>query len=93
MAVRIRLSRCGRKNRPHFRIAVYDAQTRRYTLTLRQHGQASPGQATKLSQVIPVSMGLMASGAVPVSAAADRELACAAGSDPAAPKSVMCVAS
>ncbi|MEK7466500.1 MAG: 30S ribosomal protein S16 [Planctomycetota bacterium] len=29
MAVRIRLSRCGRKNRPHYRIAVYDAQTRR----------------------------------------------------------------
>ena len=29
MAVRIRLSRCGRKNRPHYRIAVYDATTRR----------------------------------------------------------------
>lgn len=29
MAVRIRLSRCGRKNRPHFRIAVYDSTTRR----------------------------------------------------------------
>jgi small subunit ribosomal protein S16 len=29
MAVRIRLSRVGRKNRPHYRIAVFDAETRR----------------------------------------------------------------
>ena len=29
MAVRIRLTRFGRKNRPHYRIAVFDGETRR----------------------------------------------------------------
>ena len=38
----------------------YDEQARRYTLTLRQHGQATPGQPTKLPQVIPVALGLLA---------------------------------
>ena len=38
----------------------YDAQARRYTLTLRQHGQATPGQPTKLPFVVPLAMGLLA---------------------------------
>ena len=42
MAVRIRLSRCGRKNRPHYRIAVYDAQTRRDGRYLELLGHYDP---------------------------------------------------
>ena len=38
----------------------YDAQTRRYTLTLSQASQPSPGQPDKLPFVIPVAMGLLA---------------------------------
>ncbi len=37
----------------------YDAEQRRYTLTLRQHGQPSPGQPTKEPYVIPVAMALL----------------------------------
>jgi aminopeptidase N len=39
---------------------VYDAAAQRYTLTLRQSGDASPGQADKQAFVIPVAMGLLA---------------------------------
>ena len=39
---------------------AYDAAARRYTLTLRQHGEPSPGQPTKQAVVIPVAMGLIA---------------------------------
>ena len=37
----------------------YDAAARRYTLTLTQSSEASPGQAVKLPLVIPVRMGLL----------------------------------
>ena len=37
----------------------WDADARRYTLTLSQHNGASPGQADKLPQVIPVLTGLL----------------------------------
>ena len=37
----------------------YDEATLRYTLTLRQHSQPSPGQPTKQPCVIPVAMGLL----------------------------------
>ena len=37
----------------------YDAAARRYTLTLTQSSEASPGQAVKLPFVIPVRMGLL----------------------------------
>jgi aminopeptidase N len=37
----------------------YDAEQRRYTLTLRQHGEPSPGQPTKEPYVIPVAMALL----------------------------------
>ena len=39
----------------------YDGEARRYTLTLRQSSQPSPGQAVKLPFVIPLTMGLLAS--------------------------------
>ena len=42
MAVRIRLSRCGRKNRPHYRIAVYDSNTRRDGRYLELLGHYDP---------------------------------------------------
>ncbi len=43
----------------------FDPETRRYTITVEQHTQASPGQPQKLPFVIPVRMGLIdrASGA------------------------------
>ena len=37
----------------------YDAESRRYTLTLAQHSDPSPGQPTKLPFVIPVVTGLI----------------------------------
>ena len=37
----------------------HDAEARRYTLTLRQHSEASPGQTAKEPFVIPVAMGLV----------------------------------
>jgi aminopeptidase N len=37
----------------------YEAATQRYTLTLRQHSEPSPGQPTKLPFVIPIAMGLL----------------------------------
>ncbi|MCE9584491.1 MAG: 30S ribosomal protein S16 [Planctomycetes bacterium] len=42
MAVRIRLTRFGRKNRPHYRIAVFDAQTRRDGRYLELLGSYDP---------------------------------------------------
>ncbi len=38
----------------------WDAEARRYTLTLRQSNPPSPGQAHKLPQLIPVQAGLLA---------------------------------
>ena len=38
----------------------YDAEARRYTLTLGQHSEPSPGQPSKLPCVIPVVTGLIA---------------------------------
>lgn len=40
--VRIRLSRMGRKNRPFFRIGVYDAQTRRDGECIEKLGTYDP---------------------------------------------------
>ena len=37
----------------------HDAEQRRYTLTLRQHGEPSPGQPAKEPYVIPVAMALL----------------------------------
>jgi len=37
----------------------YDAEARRYTLMLAQHGEPSPGQPTKLPVAVPVVMGLL----------------------------------
>ncbi|MCH7342033.1 aminopeptidase N [Pelomonas sp. CA6] len=37
----------------------YDAAAQTYTLTLKQHNPATPGQPDKLPQVIPVAMGLL----------------------------------
>src|SRR5688572_5362472 len=42
MSVRIRLSRVGRKNRPHFRIAVFDSETRRDGRYLENIGHYDP---------------------------------------------------
>ena len=38
----------------------YDAESRRYTLTLAQHSEPSPGQPSKLPHLIPVVTGLIA---------------------------------
>ena len=38
---------------------AYDAAAHRYTLTLRQHTAATPGQPDKQPLVIPVAMGLL----------------------------------
>jgi aminopeptidase N len=38
----------------------WDAEARRYTLTLAQHNPPSPGQPAKLPQLIPVRTGLLA---------------------------------
>ncbi len=37
----------------------YDAAAQTFTLTLKQHHPATPGQPSKLPQVIPVTMGLL----------------------------------
>jgi aminopeptidase N len=39
----------------------YDADSSRYTLTLRQHTDPTPGQPTKRALLIPVAMGLLGS--------------------------------
>ena len=38
----------------------WDADTRRYTLTLAQHTPPTPGQPDKAPQVIPIAVGLLA---------------------------------
>lgn len=53
MAVRIRLTRCGKKHRAHYRIAVFDSRTRRDGPYLEQLGlydpmQKEPGSKIKL---------------------------------------------
>ena len=42
MSVRIRLSRYGRKNRPFFRIEVFDSRTRRNGKSIEQIGWYDP---------------------------------------------------
>jgi small subunit ribosomal protein S16 len=42
MSVRIRLTRFGRKNRPHYRIAVFDSNTRRDGRYLELLGSYDP---------------------------------------------------
>ncbi|MFA5794391.1 MAG: 30S ribosomal protein S16 [Candidatus Brocadiia bacterium] len=42
MAVRIRLTRAGRKNTPFFRIAVFDGRTRRDGVYLERLGHYTP---------------------------------------------------
>ena len=44
----------------------HDETSRRYTLTLRQHSEASPGQPTKAPFVVPVLMGLLRADGQPV---------------------------
>jgi len=45
---------------PHLQArGSYDAEARTYTLTLKQATPATPGQADKLPQVIPVALGLL----------------------------------
>lgn len=42
MAVRIRLKRCGRRNRPYFRIGVFDARTKRDGKSIELVGNYNP---------------------------------------------------
>jgi small subunit ribosomal protein S16 len=42
MAVRIRLKRIGRRNRPYYRVAVFDSKTRRDGRTLEIVGHYDP---------------------------------------------------
>jgi small subunit ribosomal protein S16 len=42
LAVRIRLARTGRKNRPFFRVCVYDSRTRRDGKPIEQLGHYDP---------------------------------------------------
>lgn len=42
MAVRIRMSRIGRKNRPFFRIGIYESRTRRNGICLENLGWYDP---------------------------------------------------
>jgi aminopeptidase N len=51
----------------------FDAETGRYTLTLRQHTPATPGQPLKQPFVIPVVMGLLDTAGQPI-AGTDRVL-------------------
>jgi small subunit ribosomal protein S16 len=51
MSVRIRLTRIGRKNRPHFRIAVFDSQTRRDGRYLENLGHYDPLVQDKKTKV------------------------------------------
>jgi aminopeptidase N len=44
----------------------WDATAQRYTLTLKQSHEPSPGQGTKLPQVIPVQTGLLAADGRPL---------------------------
>ncbi|MDQ7781091.1 MAG: 30S ribosomal protein S16 [Planctomycetota bacterium] len=43
MAVRIRMTRTGRKNSPSYRIAVFDSRTRRDGKYIEKLGQYNPG--------------------------------------------------
>ena len=54
------LVRAGRHAARHGARRTTTPQARRYTLTLSQHGQPSPGQPAKQPFVIPVAMGLLA---------------------------------
>jgi small subunit ribosomal protein S16 len=51
MSVRIRLTRVGRKNRPHFRIAVFDSRTRRDGRYLENIGHYDPLVQDKKTKV------------------------------------------
>ncbi|MBI4614232.1 MAG: 30S ribosomal protein S16 [Planctomycetes bacterium] len=51
MAVRIRLKRFGRKNRPYFRIEVFDARTKRDGKSLECVGTYDPLEKNQAKQV------------------------------------------
>jgi small subunit ribosomal protein S16 len=46
MAVKVRLKRCGRKNRPLYRICVFDSRTRRDGTPIEELGCYDPAGAT-----------------------------------------------
>jgi len=52
MAVRIRLTRMGRKNLPFHRIAVFDGRTRRDGMYLEKLGTYDPKQKDDLKKVV-----------------------------------------
>jgi len=52
MAVRIRLTRMGRKNLPFHRIAVFDSRTRRDGMYLEKLGTYDPKQKDDLKKII-----------------------------------------
>jgi len=54
MAVKIRLKRIGRKNRPYYRICVFDARTRRDGTPIEELGSYDPA-ATTLSDKVTVN--------------------------------------
>lgn len=51
MAVRIRLKRLGRKNRPFYRIGVFDAHTKRDGKTIEELGFYDPIEKDAAKQV------------------------------------------
>lgn len=54
MAVKIRLKRIGRKNRPYYRICVFDARTRRDGTPIEELGSYDP-EARTLSDKVTVN--------------------------------------
>ncbi|MHC4845635.1 MAG: 30S ribosomal protein S16 [Planctomycetota bacterium] len=51
MAVKIRLKRLGRKNRPYYRICVFDARTRRDGTPIEELGSYDPAAQTLSDKV------------------------------------------
>ena len=51
MAVRIRLKRMGRRNRPFYRIGVFDSRTKRDGKTIEELGFYDPIQKEEAKQV------------------------------------------
>jgi small subunit ribosomal protein S16 len=51
MAVRIRLMRTGRKNTPHFRVAVFDSRTRRDGRYLESLGIYEPKEKEAVKKI------------------------------------------
>ena len=52
MAVRIRFKRMGRKNRPFYRVAVFDARTRRDGRCIENLGYYNPMEADDAKRFI-----------------------------------------